>query len=384
MAKAHARLSASGAHRWIACPASVTLEEQFPTSTSSYAEEGTLAHALAELKISKVYAKMRKSTYEKAFAEIAKNEMFSASMEGYVDDFVGYVQERMNAAGKSAEIFIEAKLDLSRYVPDSFGTGDVVIVTPDYIEVIDLKYGKGVAVSAEENAQLRLYGLGAYDAHGFIYDLEKVIMTIYQPRIDNISTEEIPASDLIRWAEEVVAPAAVKAEAGEGEPSAGSHCQFCRAKGACRARAEKNLELAAHDFEDPPLLSTEEIADVLFKAEELSKWCADIKNYALEQARDHEVSYPGWKLVEGRSNRKYSDEGKVAGVLTDAGYVDEQIYERSLLGITKMEKLLGKEFKNVLGEFVVKPAGAPTLAPASDKRVAIGSAASAAEDFKED
>ena len=236
----------------------------------------------------------------------------------------------------------------------------MVLVADGVVEVVDLKYGKGVPVSAIGNTQMRLYGLGAFWYYDMLYDIDVVRMTIVQPRLDSISTEELSAAELLKWGNETVRPIAQLAYEGKGEFSAGDHCQFCQAKYTCRARAEANLELAKYEFQDPPLLEQEEIADVLGRATELRSWVADVLDYALVQARDHGVHWPGWKLVEGRSNRKYVDDDAVADVLKRAGYKRADIFEEVLKGVTKMEKLLGKKkFTELLTDagLVIKPPG---------------------------
>ncbi|MFZ5817263.1 MAG: DUF2800 domain-containing protein [Bacillota bacterium] len=383
---AHAILSASGAHRWLACPASARLEQEFPDSTSTYAEEGTLAHALAELELRHFLGGLTWEDYESILEPIASNPLYSGEMYDYVQQHVDLVIERINAARAAtpdALVFLEQRLDFSRWVPDGFGTGDVVIIADGTLEVIDLKYGKGVPVSAEGNPQIRLYGLGALDSFGTLYEIDRVRMTIVQPRLDSISTEEMSVEDLVTWGDTVVLPAAMLAYSGEGPYAAGEHCQFCRAKAQCRARAEANLELAKYDFRAPALLTHEEIAEILSRAEELQKWAADLQAYALDQAVNHGVRFPGWKLVEGRSNRKYEDEAQVTAALLAEGYTEEQIYEKKLLGISAMEKLLTKKrFETILGGLVVKPEGKPVLVPESDKRPEINSVASAQADFR--
>jgi len=270
-------------------------------------------------------------------------------------------------------------------VPDGFGTGDVVIISDGVLEVIDLKYGKGVPVSAEGNSQTRLYGLGAIATYMMLYDFLTVRMTIIQPRLDITSTEELRVDELMTWAQNELMPKAKLAYAGEGEFCAGDHCKFCKAKATCKARADYNLELAKYDFQDAFLLSKEDIAEVLARADQLKAWVTDIETYALEQARDHGERFPGWKLVEGRSNRKYTDEEQVAKTLTDAGYEEVKIYKpQELLGITAMEKVLGKkQFGELLSDLVVKPAGKPVLVPESDTRPEINSLQSAINDFSE-
>jgi hypothetical protein len=383
----HAILSASGAHRWMACTPSARLEQQFPDSTSTFAEEGTFAHALAELKLSRAIANTTKpSVFKKRLAEMQKNPLFSPAMEEYVDQYVAQVTEIFIAAKKKCKdtlVMLEQRLDFSEWVPGGFGTGDVVIISDGILEVIDLKYGKGVPISAENNSQTRLYGLGAISTFDMLYEFNLVRMTIIQPRLDSTSTEEMTVESLLLWAENKLKPKAQLADAGGGEFYAGDHCQFCRAKATCRARAEANLELAKLDFQEPLLLTDEEIAEVLAKVSQLKAWASDVETYALEQARDHGIKYPGWKLVEGRSNRKYADDIAVGQVLTAAGYEEEQIHkEPELLGITAMEKLLGKKkFEELLKELVIKPAGKPTLVPENDKRPEINSLQSAIDDF---
>lgn len=383
----HALLSASGSHRWMACTPSARLELEFPDKPSEYADEGSFAHALAEIKLSRAVANTRKpSEFKKALAEIQKDPRYSTSMEEYIAQYVDLVAERFLEAKKSCPdtlVLLEQRLDFSQWVPNGFGTGDVVIIADGMLEVIDLKYGKGVPVSAEGNSQTRLYGLGAVATYEMLYDFSRIRMTIIQPRLDSISTEELTVEELITWAETELKPKAELAHAGEGEFCAGPHCQFCRAKYTCRARAEANLELARLDFAKPEVLGDEEIAEVLGKADMLQAWASDIKTYALDQAEKHGKKWPGWKLVEGRSNRKYSDEILVGETLIKAGYEEKQIHkEPELLGITAMEKLLGKKkFGELLSNLVIKPAGKPVLVPESDKRPEINSLQSAVEDF---
>jgi hypothetical protein len=388
MTRKHALLSASGAYRWLACPPSARLEELFPESSSDYAAEGTAAHALAELKLQHALGLIDEETYLERSSNFEENsDYWSVSMNDYIDDYVSMVVERVNEArnrSKDAQVLLEQRLDFSEWVPDGFGTGDVVIIADDIMEVIDLKYGRGVPVSAEDNAQMRLYALGALALFGDLYDIKTVKMTIIQPRLDSISTDEITAGMLLWWADGELRRRAKLAYDGEGEFKAGDHCRFCRARAGCRARAEANLELAKMEFRQPPLLTEEEIATVLARADELKAWAADVSDYALDQAVNHGVKYPGWKLVEGRSNRKYTDEKAVAETLERAGYTEEDIYQKTVWGITAMERNLGKKrFMELLKDLVIKPAGKPVLVPESDKRPEINSAASAAADFQE-
>lgn len=382
----HAILSASGAYRWLACPPSARLEEQFAETTSTYAEEGTLAHGMAEQKLRFLLKQISAQDYDQALQIFEKNEFYSASMLDYIETYTSIVMEKVNEAkARSADavVLLEQKLDFSDWVPEGFGTGDVVIISDGVLEIIDLKYGKGVPVAAEDNAQMKLYALGALATFDSLYDIKTVRMTIVQPRLDSISSDEIPAETLYWWADTELIKRAQLAWEGKGEFQAGEHCRFCRARYTCRARAEANLELAKMEFKKPEILTDEEIGEVLKQADELKAWVSDVFDYALVQARDHGKKFPGWKLVEGRSVRQYADEGAVAKKLTEAGYKEEQIYEKRLWGITAMEKLLGKTlFNELLGGLVIKPPGKPTLVPEADKRPEINSIAAAMADFQ--
>lgn len=387
MAK-HAILSASGAYRWMACPPSARLEMKFPDSRSEYAAEGTLAHTLGELMLRHELGETDERKYNQAIKSLSKSQYFSDSMIDYLETYVNFVLERYAVAKASCSdpiILLEQRLDFSPWVPEGFGTGDVVIVSDKSIEIVDLKYGQGVPVSAVRNTQMRLYGLGAYHTYDMLYDFDTVIKSICQPRLNSISSSEIKLDVLLTWADQELKPVAQIAFDGKGEFKAGEHCQFCRARQQCRARADSNLQLARMDFKKPDLLSDTEVAEVLAQADALVKWAADITDYALVQARDHGKQWAGYKLVEGRSNRKYSDQALVAEALVAAGYTRSIIYEPDrLLGITAMEKVIGKkEFGSLLKDLVIKPAGKPTLAPLSDPRPAISSLASAKVDFKQ-
>lgn len=381
--RAHAILSASSAHRWLACTPSAQIEAQLPDTASEYAAEGTFAHELAEIELRKALGETvrRPSSYR-------DSPYYTPAMEEHLAEYVAAVLERITEHRSHTPdplILFEQRLDFSRWVPGGFGTGDVVIVSDMGVEVIDLKYGRGVPVEAAGNPQLRLYALGAYDAYCDLYELPTVTMTIIQPRLDSRSTDTMAAKDLLKWAETYVQPRAQLAWAGEGDFVAGAHCQFCRIKATCRARAEANLELARLEFANPAELSVEELADVLGHLDELVRWATDVKEHALDQAVNHGVRYPGWKLVEGRSNRKYTDQQAIASVLAGAGYSGDQIYKPiELIGVSQMERLLGKKrFSELIGAYVEKPPGRPVLVPESDKRPELSSAAAAATDFAE-
>jgi len=388
--RAHALLSASGSKRWLNCTPSAQLEEQFPESSSEYAAEGSFAHALAEHMLrGNLTIELRPSEYKKKLTELRKNPYYSQGMEEYISQYMSVVGEKFLAAKKNCSdtlILLEQKLDFSDWVPDGFGTGDVIIIADGVLEVIDLKYGQGVPVSAVGNTQMRLYALGAISQYGLLYDFDCIRMTIVQSRLDSISSDESSVSALLKWGDEYVKPRAQEAMAGGGKFVPGDHCQFCRAKAQCRARADANLEMAKYDFKESALLTNDEIAEIIAKAEALQKWAGDIQSYALDQAENHGVKFQGWKLVEGRSNRQYTDKDAVATKLKAEGYNSDKIYQpQEIFGITAMEKAIGKKlFEGYLEGLVIKPAGKPVLVVESDKRPEISSAASAVEDFKEE
>lgn len=382
----HARLSASSAFRWINCPGSVALSDQCPApASSSYADEGTLAHAIGELKLRYVNDEISNRQLSAKMKPLLQSEYYCGEMEEATGYYADAVIEALEAAGEDAELMIEQQFSLSRWVPEGFGTSDAVVIGGGVIQVIDLKYGKGIKVDARNNPQLRLYGLGAANLFDSLYDFDTVRMTIIQPRLDHISTEELPLSELLAWAEDDVKPRAQMAMDGTDYTAVGDWCRFCPAKAVCRKRAEYNLSIAKDDFRKPPLLSDEEIGEVLRRADELQHWVKDVGDYALEQALAGK-QYDGWKLVEGRSVRKYADDLKVAEALKAAGYDEAMLYERKLYGISAMEKIVGKKrLTETLGDLIMKPAGKPVLVPESDKREAINTREAAKADFtKED
>ena len=360
----HALLSASSAHRWMGCTPSARLEQEFADQESEAAAEGSAAHALAE-------HKLRKALKLRSRKPVSKYD--SDEMDDYTTGYVEFVMEALAEAKLNCpdpQVLIEQKLDFSCYVPDGFGTGDCLIVASPRLHVIDFKYGLGVLVDAYQNPQMMLYALGSLRIFDCLYDITEVAMTIYQPRRENVSTWTISVDELREWAETTLKPKADLAFKGEGEYTPGSWCQFCRAAVKCRARAEAKLELARFEFAQPPLLTDEEIEEILGKLDDLTKWANEIVAYAQDAAINHGKEWSGFKLVESRTNRKYTDEDAVAHAAAAAGYHD--IYRKSLIPITEMEKLMGKQtFKDVLGGLVIKPAGRPPLVPASDKRPAI-------------
>lgn len=372
MAK-HALLSASASHRWLNCPPSAKLCALEENTSSSYAQQGTDAHELCQYKVERALGRDVKDPTENL-------EYFDKEMDDCSDSYCAYVMEQLAVAKglcKDPEILIEQRLDFSKWVPEGFGTGDCVIVADSEIHVCDFKYGQGTLVSSEYNPQMMCYALGALELFDGIYDIQTIKMSIFQPRRSNESTFVISKEELLKWANEVLAPTAKLAFNGEGEFNAGDHCQFCKVKATCRKRAEENLKLAQYDFEPPINLSDTEVAAILTKVDELVSWANDVKDYALQQALSG-IEYVGFKVVEGRATRKYTDEDAVACVVADNGY---DPYEKKLLGITAMTSLLGKKkFEELLGGLIAKPPGKPTLVPDTDKRPALNTAK---EDFKE-
>lgn len=378
--RAHALLSASGASRWLACTPSAKLEDEYGERKSSpYAAEGTLAHELAELYIRKdILHTISEADFDSKLEEIMSNELFNEEMLDMVPIYTEYCEGQLISA-KTENIFavmeIEQKLDLTEYVPDSFGTADCVIINDSVLEVIDLKYGKGVPVYAEWNKQLMLYGLGALRKYDTFYDIEQVKLTIVQPRISNISSFDIPVEELRKWAEEELKPKAQMAFRGEGELVAGDHCKFCAVKNKCRKLYEQQLEIAKYEFKEPSLLTDEEIADILKRTPQLTEWANSILAYAQEKAITENKKWPGFKLVEGRSIRKWVDEDTAMQAIFARcpELSEDEVLETKLKTLTSIEKLLGKKrFADILNDVVIKPEGKPTLVPDSDKRQAMG------------
>ena len=369
----HAFLSASASHRWLNCPPSAKLCESLPDQTSSFAQEGTDCHELCAYLVEKAIGKDVKDPTENL-------TYYNAEMQNCAEEYCSYVLEQLEEAKKYCAdpmVFIEQRLDFSRWVENGFGTGDCLILADQVLQIIDYKHGLGVLVESDHNSQMMCYALGALEAFDGIYDIDRVTMTIFQPRRDNISTWSCTKEELLKWADEVLAPTAALAYEGKGEFKSGEHCQFCKVKATCRKRAEFNLELAQYDFAMPDTLDEMEIAAILEKVDQLIAWGNDIKDYALVQAQAG-THFEGWKIVEGRSNRKFTDEAAVATAVTEAGF---DPYEKKLLGITAMSSLLGKkQFDELLGGLVYKPPGKPALVPESDKRPAMNTAT---DDFKD-
>lgn len=364
----HAVLSASSSYRWLVCPPSAQECAKLPDTSSEFAQQGTDAHSLCEYKVL--------SALGRDAADPTKGLIFfDEEMDECANEYAEFVMEQVEAAKavcKDPLVLIEQRLDFSRWVLNGFGTGDCVIVADDQLTVIDYKHGLGVLVDAEKNSQMMCYALGALQLFDGIYDINHVSMTIFQPRRDNISTYRLDKDELLHWAETVLKPTAELAAKGEGEYKAGDHCRFCKIKATCRKRAEYNLKLARYDFAVPSTLQDEEIEAILERVDELVNWAGDVKDYALQQALSGK-QWEGWKLVEGRSNRRYVNEEAVAAAVEKAGF---DPYEKKLLGITAMTKQLGKKrFEELLSNLVEKPQGKPVLVLESDKRPAMHTAA---------
>lgn len=374
----HAFLSASASHRWLNCPPSAKLCESLPDQTSTYAQEGTDCHELCAYLVEKALGRdVTDPTKHLSY--------YNAEMQNCAEEYCNFVMEQLENVKshcKDPQVMVEQRLDFSRYVENGFGTGDCVIVADDILHIIDYKHGLGVLVEAQNNSQLFCYAIGALEIFDGIYDINEVKMTIFQPRRGNVDTFSICKDELLAWANEVLAPTAKLAHEGKGEFNAGDHCQFCKVKATCRKRAEHNLELAKYDFEMPATLDDIEIAAILPKIDLLISWGNDIKDYALQQAQSG-THYEGFKVVEGRSNRKYTDESIVVDTVTKAGF---DPFEKKVIGITSMATLLGKKrFEELLGELIYKPPGKPALVPESDKRPAMNTAINDFNDnFKEE
>lgn len=371
----HALLSASSSRRWLNCPPSARLCENYEDKSSEYAQEGTDAHSLCEHKLKSMLGMESANPTEGL-------SFYSEEMEQCACDYAAYVMELVAEAKKICKdpvVLIEQRLDFSRFVQEGFGTGDCVIIADGTLYIVDYKHGKGVEVSAVDNPQMMLYALGALELFDGIYDIDTVQMAIFQPRRDNVSVCVMAKDDLLSWANGELAEKAKLAYDGEGKFACGDWCRFCKAKAACRKRAEYNLEMAKYDFAMPATLEDAEIVAILARTDELSVWAADVKEFALQQALSG-IKYDGYKVVEGRSNRRYTDEAAVADAVKKAGF---NPYEEKLLGITAMTAALGKKrFADIIEKvgLTEKPQGKPALVPESDKRPPMHTAQ---EDFKE-
>lgn len=381
----HATLSASGAKRWMSCPPSARLEERlrgiFGEKSTPFAEEGTKAHSLAELKLLREKGRLSEDdgindfNYDlrrKALGDIPKE------MDEATDYYAEIIIEKFLTARQScpdAQLKLEQRLDFSRWVPDGFGTGDAVIVSEELLEVCDLKYGKGVPVFAESNPQARCYGLGALHCYGVLYGFKHVRNTIIQPRLDSVTEEMLTTDELLQWAETELKPAAELAWKGKGEFNPGDHCKFCAARAICYARATKAMTIFKHGFETPGVIPDDAIPEILAVADTAIDWIKDLQAYALSQAlRGQE--WPGYKLVRGkRPPRKWVDEEEAKHQLIRAGYEPEVYTETKFKSPSNIEKLVGKQaFEAIFATLVTQGDGALTLVPESDKRTEFTSA----------
>ena len=370
----HAVLSASSANRWLHCPPSVRLSEGYMDKASVFAMEGTSAHELCEYKLRSALGMEAENPTENL-------DFYNTEMEECAEGYATYILELVEKAKETCSdpvVMVEQRVDFSRYVPEGFGTADCIIIADETLNIVDYKHGKGVEVSAEDNPQMKLYALGALELFDCLYDISKVQMTIFQPRLSNVSVFVMDKADLLNWANDELTTKAELAFEGKGELCCGEWCKFCKAKSNCKERARVNMEMAQYEFRKSSLLTDEEVVKILSRIDELTSWASDVKNFALEQAVRGK-QWPGWKVVEGRSNRKYTDEGAVAQVVKNAGY---NPYDEKIMGITNMTKMLGKEkFNELLGDFVERPQGKPTLVPEDDNRPRMNTAK---EDFKEE
>ena len=378
---AHALLGPSSAARWIACPPSVKLCEQFEDVESEYAKEGSLAHEIAELKVRKLIDPgLTSRKFTAAMKKLREKELYQEEMQGYTDEYVEFIQEQMYSHLVTPHVAVEQKVDFSEYVPNGFGTADCILISNDTLHVIDFKYGKGVPVSVENNKQLLLYALGAYLAYEMIFPIAHIKMSIVQPRLANIDTWECSLDYLLEFAK-IAQEKATMALKGEGDFNCGEHCKFCKAKAICKERANVNLELAKYEFKAADQLTLEEIGEILEKAKDLAKWAEDLKEYALsESLKGNEV--PGWKAVNGRGSRSFTNTDDAIKVLVDNGIAEELLFERKYLTLAQMEKTVGKkEFNSLVGDLIVMNVGKPTLVEASDKREAITNRIKAEDEF---
>lgn len=390
--RAHAVLSASSSKQWLNCPPSAHLREQFPEAPSDAAQEGTLAHQFCELKLRRLFLEpgMPDKDYKAEIGKLKKADHFSNEMERYTDEYADYVKEVAYGYPSAPYIAVEKKVDYGHVAPEGFGTADCILLHGTELHVVDFKYGKGITVSAEGNSQMALYALGAIRAYGLIYPVEEVYFHIVQPRVRNFSRWETSVKELNAWTEAVVRPAARKAYEGGGEFRQGKWCDdcFCCVAGTCRARAEENVPVLQSQT-DPKtgrmrseaLLTNEEIGELLPLLQKAEPWIKKVKKTALSKLMAGEA-IPGWKLVEGRSNRELTDVKAAYAALVKAGYKKAMLYEQTPLPLTQAEKLITKEdYDSILAKFVVKPKGAPTLAPEDDERPPYVKDATPEEDF---
>jgi len=369
----HAKLSASGAHRWMKCTASPTLEQKYPDQSSDFALEGTVAHELADIILSHDFGLIPENQYTRKLKRWKGHRLYGgAEMDRYVAKYVDYVHEKYGeAAAKSDATFveIEERLDFSHIVPKGFGTGDGLIVSEETIYVIDLKYGRGVKVDAKDNPQLMLYGVGALKAVELYCEPQEVVLCVFQPRLNHTSEHTISVEELSQWAEQTVKPIAKRAYHNEDtEFSPGPHCRFCKAKHDCRALAEYNLNLAKHDFAPPETLSEQELLEIRDQLDTFETWVKAVRSHFMQAALSGH-KWPGLKLVEGRSRRMWVDEENAIARLNALGYSDEEIMNRKIKGLTDIESMMSVDhFEEEMKPFVAKNPGKPKLVSEDDPR----------------
>ena len=374
----HALLSASSASRWLTCTAAPRYEAQFPENTSEYAEEGSLAHSICELKVQKKFTPMSSRTYNTRYNKLKKNPLYNAEMDRTSDQYLEYLCELSMSYDSLPYVAAEVRVDFAAYVPEGYGTCDCVMIGGDTLNITDYKHGKGVPVSAQNNPQMRLYALGALGRYAPIYGdrIKQVCMTIVQPRIQDAPDTETLTVDALRAWGDGIKPLAQEAYSGPGNFTPGEHCRFCRGKAQCRARADQHTAL--EEFKDcvpGETLSHSEIGDLLERGRHLVAWYKDLEEYALGAVLKGE-DIPGWKAVAGRSNRTFTDQDAAIAAVIAAGYDEALVYDRKPKTLTELEKLMGKQdFAEKLGGLVVKPQGKPTLAPLSDRREPYSTAA---------
>lgn len=390
--RAHALLSASSAKKWLNCPPSARLEDSLPDNTSESAEEGTLAHSMCELKLRKLFIEpsMTSRTFNRRLGKIKKHERYSPEMDKYTDVYVEYIQKLAYGFEAAPYIAVEKELDYGAYAPEGFGTADCILISGTECYVIDFKYGKGVPVYAEDNSQMSLYALGVLSAYSMVYPIENITMVIVQPRLDNISEWRTTAEYLSLWGEKTVRPQAELAYKGEGEYCQGEWCDsgFCKAAAICRHRAERNMSLdqeyinpVTGQYDMPPIIDNQMVGSILGRAKNLAKWVKKLERYALDElVKGNQI--PGWKIVEGRSNREFTDVDLAYGALIDAGYKKELLYDQVPVPLTKVEKQISREdYDNILASYIRKPKGKPTLVPEGDSRPVYESQPSVEEAF---
>lgn len=395
--RSHAILPPSAAHRWAVCTPSARIEEQLPDTTSEAAAEGTVAHEMCEVKLRGYYYTPEMTPKKKtaALTKIRKKELYKPEMEGYTDTYLDVIKEITTGMDNTPVVKIEEKVDLTEWVPEGFGLIDCLIIGSDKLVVCDFKYGKGVKVDVTDNHQLMLYALGAYRAYNMIYDIQKIELVIIQPRIDHIDKCMVMPAYLLNWGEDIRKRAQM-AWAGEGKFNPGEkQCRFCKAKATCKARADYNVRLAFSDPVNPKtdkpaislaaaLIPNDRIGEYLKLGMDVAAWVDDLKAHALsESLAGRPVA--GWKAVEGRQLRTWSDQEQAFEALKAGGVPEAMLWERKPLTLAKVEETVGKkQFNDIAGKFVVKQPGKPTLVIESDKRPAITNTITAKEAFADE